>query len=385
MVPLGGLCPRCRGRGWCGRDRCPFLDALNEVRARLSDRSVDGYIATAHVSWRGYPKVVAASGIGEHRTPDEGSVMADLPYEEVLRARALTFRRYRGRRDVRDPPDLSDPEVESAVSMRPVESTLQVRRRLSDASGTVPFIGPLVEGKIELDGTPKVPRDLERYHEDDVKAEDAVVGLYRRGYDESYIARALSLGLLGRDRRMVPTRWSVAAVDSMISEHLAREVRHLPVSSEYRVLSGEVFGNEMWVILRPEPLSYELVESYEPGAPWSDRTRVTVLRDSEIKGRKEPRETGGAYFAARLAALEWCSELGEQHGITVIRVVRREYSAPLGAWVIREAVRRAEEVLSTDDPREVWEFLRERLCDPAGEAALKAIRRDRQRTLDTFL
>ncbi len=361
------------------------MDALNEVRARLSDRSVDGYIATAHVSWRGYPKVVAASGIGEHRTPDEGSVMADLPYEEVLRARALTFRRYRGRRDVRDPPDLSDPEVESAVSMRPVESTLQVRRRLSDASGTVPFIGPLVEGKIELDGTPKVPRDLERYHEDDVKAEDAVVGLYRRGYDESYIARALSLGLLGRDRRMVPTRWSVAAVDSMISEHLAREVRHLPVSSEYRVLSGEVFGNEMWVILRPEPLSYELVESYEPGAPWSDRTRVTVLRDSEIKGRKEPRETGGAYFAARLAALEWCSELGEQHGITVIRVVRREYSAPLGAWVIREAVRRAEEVLSTDDPREVWEFLRERLCDPAGEAALKAIRRDRQRTLDTFL
>ncbi|AAM01257.1 Nre family DNA repair protein [Methanopyrus kandleri] len=382
---MGGLCPRCRGRGWCGRDRCPFLDALNEVRARLSSRNVDGYTVTAHVSWRGYPRVIAAPGVGEHRTPDEGGVLADLPYEEALKTRALTFRRYRGKRDVRNPPDLSDPEIESSISVRPVESTLQVRRRLSGASRTTPFIGPLVEGELELDGTPKVPRDLERYHEDDVKAEEAVVGLYRRGYDESYIARALSLGLLGRDRRMVPTRWSVAAVDSMVSEHLAREVRDLPVSSEYRVLSGEVFGNEMWVILRPEPLSYELVEAYEPGAPWSDRTRIAVLRDSEVKDCKEPRETGGAYFAARLAALEWCSELGKQHGITVIRIVRKEYSAPLGAWVIREAVRRAEEVFSTDDPREVWEFLREKLDDPVGEAALKVIKRGRQRTLDTFL
>ncbi|WP_456484094.1 hypothetical protein [Methanopyrus kandleri] len=382
---MGGLCPRCRGRGWCGRDRCPFLDALNEVRARLSSRNVDGYTVTAHVSWRGYPRVIAAPGIGEHRTPDEGGALADLPYEEALKTRALTFRRYRGKRDVRNPPDLSDPEIESAVSVRPVESTLQVRRRLSGASRTTPFIGPLVEGELELDGIPKVPRDLERYHEDDVKAEEAVVGLYRRGYDESYIARALSLGLLGRDRRMVPTRWSVAAVDSMVSEHLAWEVRDLPVSSEYRVLSGEVFGNEMWVILRPEPLSYEFVEAYEPGAPWSDRTRIAVLRDSEVKDCKEPRETGGAYFAARLAALEWCSELGKQHGITVIRIVRKEYSAPLGAWVIREAVRRAEEAFSTDDPREVWEFLREKLDDPVGEAALKVIKRGRQRTLDTFL
>ncbi|WP_457614634.1 hypothetical protein [Methanopyrus sp.] len=382
---MGGLCPRCRGRGWCGRDRCPFLDALNEVRTRLSSRNINGYTVTAHVSWRGYPRVIVAPGIGEHRTPDEGSVLADLPYEKALKMRALTFRRYRGKRSVRDPMDLSDPEVESAVSMRPVESTLKVRRRLNDASRSSPFIGPLVEGELELDGTPKVPRDLERYHQDDVKAEEAVVGLYQHGYDESYIARALSLGLLGRNRRMVPTRWSVAAVDSMISEHLARKVRELPVSSEYRVLSGEMFGNEIWLILRPEPLSYELIESYEPGAPWSDRTRIAVLRDSEVKDCKEPNETGGAYFAARLAALEWCSELGKQHGITVIRIVRREYSAPLGAWVIREAVRRAEEVFSTDDPREVWWFLREKLDDPVGKISLKMIRRDRQRTLDTFL
>ncbi len=384
---MGGLCPRCRGRGWCGRDECVYLAALREVRERLSrHRDLDGYTLTVHVSWRGYPRVRLAPGVGERDIPDEGRALARLPYDELLELRALTFRKRSERRHVRETPDLSHEEIEATVSARPVESTLHVERRLSDPTRTAPFLGPLVDGRLELDGTPRVPSHLERVHEDELKAERAVIELYERGFDEGYIARALSLGLLGHpaDRRLVPTRWSVAAVDSIVSDYLKRTVRELPPGDDYRLLHGELFGNEMWVILRPEPLSYELIEVYEPGAPWSDRERVTVLRDAEVSREREPEETGGAYYAARVGALEACRDLGRQFGITVIRVVRREYSAPLGAWVIREAVRRAEEVMRTDDHGELLEALRERLDGPA-RAALRVLRRDRQSTLDRFL
>ncbi len=384
---MGGLCPRCRGRGWCGRDECVYLATLREISRRLRrHRDLDGYTLTAHVSWRGYPRVRLTPGVGERDVPDEGRELARLPYEEVIELRALTFRKRNERRHVRETPSLSDEEVEAAVSSRPVESTLHVERRVGEPSRTAPFIGPLVEGRLELDGTPRVPRPLERVHEDELKAEEAVIELYESGLDESHIARAFSLGLLGRaaNRRLVPTRWSVAAVDAIISDHLKRAARELPPGDEYRLLRGELFGNEMWVILRPEPLSYELIEVYEPGAPWSDRERVTVLRDSEVSREEEPEETGGAYYAARVGALEACLDLGRQFGITVVRVVRRKYSAPLGAWVIREAVRRAEEVLRTDDFGELLEALEKRMDDTA-RAALKALRRDRQGTLDTFL
>ncbi len=380
---MGGLCPRCRGRGWCGRDTCVWSRVTARVRERLKG-DVEGYVRTAHVTWRGYPEVYAAPGLGSP-VPDEADALADLDFERVVEVSGTTLRKGERRHARREPYDLSHPDVEAAVSCRPVEGTLEVERTISGPESS-PFVGPLVKGELEIDGTPRVPRPLEKLHEDDVKAREAVVELVlRRGLDENLVARALSLGLLGLDRRLVPTRWAVAAVDSMVSEHLLREVADLPPADDWKVLRGELYGNEMWVLAGPGPYSLKLIEVYVPGAPWSSE-EVTVLEDSEGPGRplREPEETGGAFLAVRTAVLESMVGEGRSRSVTVIRVVKPEYPIPLGAWVIREAVRRAEEVGRFEDGEEVLGFLSERLKGPA-RAALDRVDVGRQLTLDSFL
>ncbi len=379
---MGGLCPRCRGRGWCGRDRCVWNAVISRVRERLRG-DVEGYVRTAHVTWRGYPRVYAAPGLGPP-VPDEAETLADLNFERVVEVSGTTLRKGE-RRHAREPYDLSDQNVEAAVSGRPVEGTLTVERTVSGPESS-PFVGPLVEGSLEVDGTPRVPRPLERMHEDEVKAREAVAELIlEKGLDENLVARALSLGLLGIERKLVPTRWAVAAVDSMVSEELLPRVRELPPADDWVVLRGELYGNEMWVLAGPGPYSLRLVEVYVPGAPWSS-DEVTVLEDREGPHRpmREPRETGGAFLAVRTAVLEGMIEEGRSRSVTVIRVVKPEYPIPLGAWVIREAVRRAEEVGRFEDGDEVLGFLSERLKGPS-RAALDRVDVGKQSTLDSFL
>ena len=49
----------------------------------------------------------------------------------------------------------------------------------------------------------------------------------------------------------------------------------------------------------------------------------------------------GAYYAARLAVLEHLQRRRRQAAAFVYREITEEYWAPLGVWVIREAVRAA--------------------------------------------
>src|SRR5207245_11715724 len=64
----------------------------------------------------------------------------------------------------------------------------------------------------------------------DLPAEDAVLQLYRNGVLVTRIQRAFSLGMFGESKRrkLVPTRWSITAVDSNLSLKLMARVRHHP-------------------------------------------------------------------------------------------------------------------------------------------------------------
>jgi hypothetical protein len=51
--------------------------------------------------------------------------------------------------------------------------------------------------------------------------------------------------------------------------------------------------------------------------------------------------TGGAFYAARLAVLEYLSKIRRQAAILIVREVKPEYYAPVGVWKIRETIRDA--------------------------------------------
>ena len=59
------------------------------------------------------------------------------------------------------------------------------------------------------------------YYDTDLRATNAVVELYNRGVLVTKIQKAFSVGAFGVEKkRLVPTRWSITAVDDIISKVL---------------------------------------------------------------------------------------------------------------------------------------------------------------------
>ena len=235
-------------------------------------------------------------------------------------------------------------DVELGLSDRP---TLDVDYALDDVATPR---GPRARARsADLTENPHVPRPVKKtLEDDDWRAEGAINYLYRRGFDVYDIHRILSAGALGQasTRRLVPTRWSITAVDDTVGKFLRGGIRNAPSVDSVRVLANEFMGNRYWVILAPGRWEYELVEMKAPGSIWNPDPDAGTWMASDY----EPYEgrtayvdggTAGAYYAARLAALEHLSEIGRQAKVLVLRHVSDDYWGPVGVWQIRESVRAA--------------------------------------------
>jgi hypothetical protein len=195
---------------------------------------------------------------------------------------------------------------------------------------------------------PSVPRAVEKtLDDDDWQAEGAMTYLYRRGFDVYEINTILSAGALGRghNRRLVPTRWSITAVDDTIGQYLRGSIRNAPSVDEVQVWYNEYVGNDYWVVLAPGNWEFELLELKAPGSIWNPEPDgdYYLAADSEsYEGRTGyVEETAGAYHASRLAVLEHLAEMDRQATCLVIRHASDAYWAPVGVWQIREGVRHA--------------------------------------------
>lgn len=241
-------------------------------------------------------------------------------------------------------------EVAIADSPVDVEMRLADRPELSFIADDVTTPrGPRATAETAtLAENPSVPRQVEKtLSDDDWKAEGAMTYLYRRGFDVYDIRTILSAGALGTDqqRRLVPTRWSITAVDDTIGKYLRGQIRNNPSVDEVRVWVNDYIGNRYWIILAPGTWEFELVEMKSPGSIWNQSPTESVWMASaheEFSGRTEyVEETAGAYYAARLGVLEALEEAGRQAKVLVIREVTDDYWAPVGVWQVREAVRNA--------------------------------------------
>jgi hypothetical protein len=195
---------------------------------------------------------------------------------------------------------------------------------------------------------PHVPRPVKKtLEDDDWAAEGAMTYLYRRGFDVYDINTILSAGALGQghNRRLVPTRWSITAVDDTIGQYLRGKLRHSPSVDEVQVWYNEYVGNQYWVILAPGNWEFELVELKAPGSIWNPDPEgdYYLAADGEsYEGRTGyVEETAGAYHASRLGVLEHLTDVDRQATCLVIRHASDAYWAPVGVWQIREGIRHA--------------------------------------------
>ena len=199
----------------------------------------------------------------------------------------------------------------------------------------------------DLAENPHVPRAVEKtLEDDDWRAEGAMTYLYRRGFDVYDVNTILSAGALGQghERRLVPTRWSITAVDDTVGQYLRGGLQHSDTVDKVEVWVNEYMGNRYWVLLGPGQWEFELVEMKAPESVWNPGSSDYYMSSAAegFEGRTGyVEETAGAYYAARLGVLEHLAERDRQAKALVLREVTDDYWAPVGVWQVREGVRHA--------------------------------------------
>lgn len=241
---------------------------------------------------------------------------------------------------------------EVAIADRPVDVEIGLSESINLDIGLDDIAtptGPRARARsAELTENPSIPRQVKKtLKDDDWRAEGAMTYLYRKGFDVYDINTILSAGALGEktNRRLVPTRWSITAVDDTLGEYLRGKIKNNPSIDKPAVWINEYIGNRYWVVLTPGMWEYELVEMKTPGSIWNpDRDGNTWIASAHegYTGRTEyVDETAGAYYAARLGVLEYLDSINSQAKCLVIREVSDDYWAPVGVWQVRESVRDA--------------------------------------------
>jgi hypothetical protein len=344
-----------------------ILDYVEQVEDRFSevmqgDAMVGSTSPSVFVGRSNYPNVSTGilSPVGEEERASEFATSSDwyergLDIDSVLRYRTGLLNSNHSA-DVTRVDDVWDGFVgtqrEVAIADRPVDVEIGLSDSLDldlDVDDVTTPTGPSARAtSADLTENPHVPRPVKKtLEDDDWQAQGAMTYLYRRGFDVYEINNILSAGALGRgqNRRLVPTRWSITAVDDTIGQFLRGQIQTNPSIDQTQVWVNEYVGNRYWVVLTPGQWEYELVEMKAPGSIWNqDPTGETWMGSAHegFEGRTQyVEETAGAYYASRLGVLEHLESVGRQAKCLVLREVSDDYWAPVGVWQIRESVRNA--------------------------------------------
>jgi len=362
QVKEGSLCLICRGsRRLCGKSRCPALLKLysflkTQSVAASSDEVTGSSPPGVFVGRIGYPYVYAGPLIppitGDTSLYDFPEGWLGRTVDEIINFRTSLIRG-KFRVNVKKPwknEQFLNKTLEVALSRNPVDTEVKFRKKPSGRflfDGTVQPMGPsaLLE-RMEIDSLKTDFRIERAYSDGDLKAEEAILNLYMSGVPVSSIQRAFSVGAFGLkgQRRLVPTRWSITAVDSIISKNLIEnEVKGKDTINEYRIYEFNYLGNRFLILLMPSLWKYEWIEAWYPGTVWNPRGRdIAMGGDWEgYRGRTTYASIGGCYYAVRLAVAEFLAKEGRQAGVLAMREIHPSFITPLGVWINRESVREA--------------------------------------------
>jgi len=238
---------------------------------------------------------------------------------------------------------------EIAVASKPVDVEIELKNKLNLDRKRDRVVMPqgMRAGlkKARITGNVKIHRKVDKAMNDEIKAAEGIEMLYKNNFNEYTLSKILSVGVLGlkKNKRLVPTRWSITATDDTIGKRLLQQVRNHKWLEDYELFFGEFMGNQYIILMFPNVWSYELFELYYPESSWNPSTEMKAATDFEsFSGRKNYAfNTAGGYYATRLPILEYLNMIKRQASVLVIRLETPSYWAALGVWVVRESVRKA--------------------------------------------
>jgi len=358
-IPESSLCVECKGtKMLCAKSRCPLLIkyyAAVKQKQAIDSTSIYGSAPGVFVGRYGYPNVsigpLLPPIIGDTAELDTPEQWIGKSIDDIVGMRSTLVR------------GLYTVNVKKLDKFGKVVDDLQLVSMAEKPIDTSAEFFKKPSGRIELDDEvqpfgPSAPlkkmdignfrldsRVEKAFYDPDLGAREAVLSLYNNDTLVTRIQRAFSMGTFGikKARKIVPTRQSITAVDSMIGETLVEEVKRLPLINEYRVFESWQLDNRFIVLMAPEPWSYELVEAWYPDTIWNPAGRdIMVISDHELSGgRTTYASIGGCYYAARLATSEYLLKEKRQAKVVILREAHSGYVMPVGVWNVRENVRAA--------------------------------------------
>jgi len=206
-------CVTCKGKGLCGRPRCPILERFKAVETiPVSDNLFGASPPSVFVGRKGYPDIFAGPlvppnvGDSEARQYDDPKELLKISIDEVIGLRSRLVRSYT-RMDVKDAKAPTNPFLltsqELAMAEVPVDTEVWFTKPVDmnvAFDGTLMPMGPAGEIKsITLAENPKVPGKVDYLVSDtDVLAADSIRELHRHDISQHHITRIFSIGLPAR-------------------------------------------------------------------------------------------------------------------------------------------------------------------------------------------
>lgn len=293
----------------------------------------------------GYPKV----GVGPMVPPIHGDTsLLDLPekwlgktLEDIVNFRLKLVRGIQNVSVEQPKGRYIESLQELAMSSNTPDSDIVFQKHtipITTIDGESAPFGPIGEIKTAKFSGMSTNQTIEKtYYDRDLRAEDAVVSLYDSGIEISKIQKCLSIGMFGKERKLVPTRWSITATDDIVSKNLVAEILDYPVIDICQVFTHEHLGNVFSVLLFPHRWIFEMEEAW-----YTEKGEIGFGADSEdANGIDHYPSITGAYFAAKLGVAEYLKRKQRQAGVLILREIRPEYAVPVGVWQVREAIRAA--------------------------------------------
>ncbi len=231
---------------------------------------------------------------------------------------------------------------EVAMTHKSIASELYLKKPIKaheEKDSLIPLISNAAEiSEIKLQENAPVRNKIDYLVNDkDVKSAIAIQELDKSGIETSSIIKLLSTGLLGlkKNRKLVPTRWSITAVDDTLSKEKLSRIRYYPEISEFQVFHAEYIGNHYEFLLLPEKWSFEVIEiSLKNFGVWHDY-------ESFFERKTYAKDVTGAYYVNRLALAEYLNKIKKQCSCIVLRQISTDYYAPLGVGILRQTSREA--------------------------------------------
>jgi len=326
---------------------------IQPLRLNLASEVQGSSPPSVFVGRIGYPKVLVGPMLPpvfeDTSTYDTPELWQDYKVDDILQFR-LSLVRGTTLIDVKDA--LKETKTvqtlqEMAMANKPVDSDMVLKKDPAKAvhlNEHIPPFGPSGHMlRFNVSGNVSVDHRIEKaYYDRDLKAGNAVVDLYHNNVPLSKIMKSFSVGSFGKARRFVPTRWSITAVDDIVSKSLVANVKTQQEIGEYLVYVRKIHMNVFVTLVIPGAWNFEWIEAWFPNTTWNllQFGEPEIMGDNEgYNGIDHYARVGGCYYSARLTAAEALTGLHRQGSVLMLREIYPGFNIPLGVWFVREQLR----------------------------------------------